>query len=123
PRLEVGREAVGEAMSFDHADLTGVARRHGVEVEEGWGPGKIIFELFEAVGEERLWEPTFVTHYPTEVSPLAARNREDPRVTDRFELFIAGSEYVNAFTELNDPEIGRASCRGRAQGSGRPVAG
>jgi len=55
------------------------------------------------VAEERLWQPTFVTHYPTEVSPLAARNREDPRLTDRFELFIAGSEYANAFTELNDP--------------------
>lgn len=55
------------------------------------------------MAEERLWQPTFVTHYPTEVSPLAARNREDPRLTDRFELFIAGSEYANAFTELNDP--------------------
>ena len=114
PLLEVVSEAVREEISLDHADLAGVARRHGVEVEEGWGPGKIIFELFEAVGEERLWEPTFVTHYPTEVSPLAARNREDPRVTDRFELFIAGSEYVNAFTELNDPVDQRSRFQAQA---------
>jgi lysyl-tRNA synthetase class 2 len=96
-------EAVGEEISFDRADLSDLATRHGVTPEAGWGPGKIVFELFEEVGEATLWQPTFVTHYPTEVSPLAARNREDPRLTDRFELFIAGSEYANAFTELNDP--------------------
>lgn len=101
--LEVVSEAVGEEISFDRADLSDLATRHGVTPEAGWGPGKIVFELFEEVGEATLWQPTFVTHYPTEVSPLAARNREDPRLTDRFELFIAGSEYANAFTELNDP--------------------
>ncbi|MFP3915930.1 MAG: lysine--tRNA ligase [Actinomycetota bacterium] len=101
--LEVVSKAVGEEVTFDHPDLAGLAGRHGVTVEQGWGPGKIIFELFEELGESTIWEPTFVTHYPTEVSPLAARNRDDPRVTDRFELLIAGSEYANAFTELNDP--------------------
>lgn len=103
PLLEVVSEAVGEEVTLDHPDLEGLAARHGVEVEDDWGSGRIVFELFEEMGERALWEPTFVTHYPTEVSPLAARNREDPRVTDRFELVIAGSEYANAFTELNDP--------------------
>lgn len=101
--LDVVSEGVGEEVGFARPDLAGLALRHGVEPGDDWGAGKIIFELFEEVGEKVLWDPTFVTHYPTEVSPLAARNREDPRVTDRFELFIAGSEYANAFTELNDP--------------------
>jgi lysyl-tRNA synthetase class 2 len=101
--LDVVSEAVGEEVTLDRPDLRQLVTRFGVEPQDDWGPGKLVFELFEEVGEERLWEPTFVTHYPTEVSPLAARNREDPRLTDRFELYIAGSEYANAFTELNDP--------------------
>jgi lysyl-tRNA synthetase class 2 len=113
--LDVVSEAVGEVVTFDHADLVGLASRWGVDPEPDWGPGRTIFELFEEVGEGRLWEPTFVIHYPTEVSPLAARNREDPRVTDRFELFIAGSEYANAFTELNDPIDQRARFEAQAE--------
>jgi lysyl-tRNA synthetase, class II len=101
--LEAVSEAVGEEVTFDHPDLEGLAARHGVGTEEGWGPGRIITELFDELVEDQLWAPTFVTHHPTEVSPLAARNRQDPNVTDRFELIIAGSEYANAFTELNDP--------------------
>lgn len=101
--LDVVSEAVGEEVTLDRPDLRQLVTCFGVEPQDDWGPGKLVFELFEEVGEERLWEPTFVTHYPTEVSPLAARNREDPRLTDRFELYIAGSEYANAFTELNDP--------------------
>ena len=71
-------------------------------------PGRIVYALFEGLVEETLWDPTFVTHYPTEVSPLAARNRDDADLTDRFEVFIAGAEYGNAFTELNDPIDQRA---------------
>ncbi|HEX2154277.1 MAG TPA: lysine--tRNA ligase [Acidimicrobiia bacterium] len=112
--LDVVSEAVGEAVGFDHPDLARLARGHGVTVGDDWASGKIIFELFEAVGETTLWEPTFVTHYPTEVSPLAARNRDDPDVTDRFELFIAGSEYANAFTELTDPLDQRARFEAQA---------
>ena len=75
-----------------------------IHVEKSWGPGKLLTELFEATVEERLVQPTFITRYPTEVSPLSRRNDEDPRVTDRFELFICGREIANGFSELNDPE-------------------
>jgi lysyl-tRNA synthetase, class II len=93
----------GGGGEFRPSRPDGVAARHGVEVDPVWGPGRIITELFDELVEDTIWQPTFVTHHPTEVSPLAARNRDDPNVTDRFELIIAGSEYANAFTELNDP--------------------
>jgi lysyl-tRNA synthetase class 2 len=96
-------EAVGEALTFDRGRLADVAAANGVEVEEAWGPGKIVEGLFDELVANDLWDPTFVMHHPTEVSPLAARNRDDPHVTDRFELFIGGAEYGNAFTELIDP--------------------
>jgi lysyl-tRNA synthetase class 2 len=69
-----------------------------------WGPGKLLTELFEATVEEHLLQPTFITQYPTEVSPLSRRNDDKPEVTDRFELFICGREIANGFSELNDPE-------------------
>ncbi len=81
-----------------------VAERLGVPVEDSWGPGKIQLEIFEKTVEETLLDPTFVTHFPTEVSPLARRSAEDPFYTDRFELFLAGREIANGFSELNDYE-------------------
>jgi lysyl-tRNA synthetase class 2 len=82
------------------------ARLKAVEahVEDGWGAGKLLTELYEATVERNLVQPTFMTAYPTEVSPLSRRSDDDPRVTDRFELIIAGSEIANGFSELNDPE-------------------
>lgn len=68
------------------------------------GPGKILTKLFDALVEPRLIQPTFITGYPVEVSPLSRRSRENPTITDRFELFIAGREIANGFSELNDPE-------------------
>lgn len=67
------------------------------------GQGKLIAEIFEAVAEEKLIQPTFVTEHPIEVSPLAKKKAGDPNLTERFELFICGHEYANAFGELNDP--------------------
>ena len=73
-------------------------------MQKSWGIGKLLTEIFEATVEHRLQEPTFITAYPAEVSPLARRNDEDPMVTDRFEFFVGGREIANGFSELNDAE-------------------
>ncbi len=75
-----------------------------IQVKDNWGLGKIQIEIFEATVEEKLMQPTFITEYPTEVSPLARRNDNNPFITDRFELFIGGREIANGFSELNDAE-------------------
>ena len=80
------------------------AKRLGVDVKPGYGLGKIQIEIFEKTVEDNLRDPTFITAYPTEVSPLARRNDQDPFVTDRFEFFVGGRELANGFSELNDPE-------------------
>ncbi|WP_136805471.1 lysine--tRNA ligase [Desulfosediminicola flagellatus] len=87
----------------DDAAVLALAKEKGIQLEDMAGPGKAKTELFELLVEEKLIDPTFITSYPTEVSPLARRNEEDPTVTDRFELFITGRELANAFSELNDP--------------------
>ncbi|MDY6796687.1 MAG: lysine--tRNA ligase [Actinomycetota bacterium] len=97
---KVGEE-VGPETSVDR--LRFLAERHDVRVESGWGPGKMITGLFEKLVEPKLWEPTLVMDYPHEVSPLARAHREDPFLTERFELIIAGRELANAFSELIDP--------------------
>lgn len=94
-------------QGVDIDDLDGArraARSLGIEVHPDWGIGKLHVSIFEHNGEEQLMEPTFITEYPTEVSPLARCNDENPLVTDRFELFIGGREIANGFSELNDPE-------------------
>lgn len=103
--IDLTREAVGEDIDYDTsvADLRELARRHGIESEDHWGQGKLVEALFDALVEHTLWEPTYVTEHPIETSPLARVHRSKPHVTERFELFIAGSEYANAFSELNDP--------------------
>lgn len=80
-----------------------IADKHDLKYEDYWTVGHIINEFFEDFVEDTLIQPTFVYGHPLEVSPLAKKNPEDPRFTDRFELFILGGEYANAFTELNDP--------------------
>ena len=80
-----------------------VARGLGLEVKKGTPHGKTLGDLFEEEVEPSLLQPTFITHYPTEISPLSRRNAEDPSVVDRFELFISGREIANGFSELNDP--------------------
>jgi lysyl-tRNA synthetase class 2 len=80
-----------------------LAKSLGLELKRGTSHGKVLDDLFKELVEPHLVQPTFVTHYPTEVSPLSRRNGKDPEVVDRFELFIAGREIANGFSELNDP--------------------
>ena len=102
---ELATEGAGEEVSFDRSreDLVAILERNGGHAEDTWGKGKLIAEIFEAVAEEKLIQPTFVIDHPLEVSPLAKKKPSDPNYTQRFELFIIGHEYANAFTELNDP--------------------
>ncbi len=104
--IDLVSEKLGREVGLDTpADaFASVAREAGVEVQDGWNSALILAEIYEVVVEDEIWEPTFVTHPPIEVSPLARRNPSDPRLADRFELVIAGSEYANAFSELNDPD-------------------
>ncbi|WP_020405542.1 lysine--tRNA ligase [Hahella ganghwensis] len=81
-----------------------VASGLGIPLKDTWGLGKVQIEIFEKVAEHRLMQPTFITEYPTEVSPLARRSDDNPFVTDRFEFFVGGREIANGFSELNDPE-------------------
>ncbi|WPL16191.1 Lysine--tRNA ligase [Thiorhodovibrio winogradskyi] len=81
-----------------------LAERLGIPLKESYGLGKVQIEIFEKTVESRLMEPTFITEYPLEVSPLARRNDHNPLVTDRFEFFVAGREIANGFSELNDAE-------------------
>ncbi|MDF2856867.1 MAG: lysS [Neobacillus sp.] len=88
-------------MSVEEAQ--GLAKEHGVEIKESMLYGHIVNEFFEQKIEDKLIQPTFIYGHPVEISPLAKKNDEDPRFTDRFELFIVAREHANAFTELNDP--------------------
>lgn len=99
--IEVG--GIDRTILDDPERVLALAREKGLELAANAGPGKAKTELFELLVEEKLIDPTFVTSYPTEVSPLARRNVTNPEVTDRFELFITGREIANAFSELNDP--------------------
>jgi lysyl-tRNA synthetase class 2 len=114
---ELVSERLGEPV--DPGTPLDVLRRHahdqGVKVEDGWSAGRLFFEIYDDAVEPGLWEPTFVTHFPVEVSPLARRSAEDPRVADRFDLVIAGSEYAPAFSELNDPDDQRARFEAQAR--------
>jgi lysyl-tRNA synthetase class 2 len=87
----------------DEQAVFALAKEKGIKLDDKAGVGKAKTELFELLVEEKLIDPTFITSYPTEVSPLARKNEENPEVTDRFELFITGRELANAFSELNDP--------------------
>jgi lysyl-tRNA synthetase class 2 len=104
------KEAIREYMDFSADDIENEdvvrakARELGVLPHATAPLGKVLEELFGAVVEPHLIQPTFVVSYPVEVSPLARRNEQDPRFVDRFELYIAGRELANAFSELNDPE-------------------
>lgn len=94
-----------EAHQLDNLETArDLARQVGVEPQNHWGLGKVQMEIFEATAEHQLSQPTFVTEYPAEVSPLARRQDDNPFVTDRFEFFVGGREIANGFSELNDAE-------------------
>jgi len=116
----VAHTELTEAEALDGARLKALLTRHNVAVEDSWGWGRLLSEAFETWVEEKLIQPTFVTQYPVEISPLSRRNDDDERVTDRFELFVAGREVANGFSELNDPadqaERFRAQVEAKAQG-------
>ena len=103
--IDLVKEATGVEVhpSQPREQLVALAEKHGVKVLPHFGPGKIIEELFEATSEAALREPTFVTGHPVEISPLARVDRNDPHLTERFELFVGGRELANAYSELNDP--------------------
>ena len=103
--VDLVSEVVGEQVDLDTPTehLRELCEAKGIETQDSWGSGKLIFELYDELVEKTIVNPTFVCDYPVEVSPLSKRKPDDPRLTERFELVIAGSEYANAFSELNDP--------------------
>ena len=105
PMTEIVSDVLGRAVTLDTPveELQAACREHNIEVKPEWTAGKLIAELYDELGEDSIVNPTFVCDYPVEVSPLAKRYEDDPRITHRFELVIAGHEYANAFSELNDP--------------------
>jgi lysyl-tRNA synthetase, class II len=121
--LDLVRDATGrDQLSYasPDAELRALCDAHEVHCEQAWGPGKLLLELYEALVEHTLWDPTFVVDYPVEVSPLARRHRSQPHVTERFELIVTGREFGNAFSELIDPDDQRvrfeAQARAKAAG-------
>jgi len=121
--LELVREATDRPdldYAMEPAALREICHDHDVHVEDAWGAGKLVLELYEALVEHTLWEPTFVLDYPVEVSPLARRHRSEPEVTERFELIMVGREHANAFTELIDPadQRERFEAQARAKAAG-----
>ena len=105
PMTDIVSDVLGYKVTLDTPveELASAACAKGIEVKPEWTAGKIIAEIYDELGEDTIVNPTFVCDYPIEVSPLAKRFEEDPRLTHRFELVIAGHEYANAFSELNDP--------------------
>lgn len=102
---EIVSDVLGREVTLDTPveELFAACAERGIEAKPEWTAGKLIAEIYDELGEDTIVNPTFVCDYPVEVSPLAKRNEEDPRLTHRFELVIAGHEYANAFSELNDP--------------------
>lgn len=96
--------AVSLAQLNDDSQARALATELGIALKDSWGLGKVQLEIFEKTAEHLLDQPTFITAYPTEVSPLARRNDDNPFITDRFEFFVGGRELANGFSELNDAE-------------------
>ena len=115
--VELIEEHIGVAVSVDtpRSELVDLCNKHDVKIKDSYGPGKLILELYEKTVEANTWEPTFVTEYPTEVSPLSRVHRSKPGLTERFECIVAGRELCNAFTELIDPADQRSRFEDQAK--------
>jgi lysyl-tRNA synthetase class 2 len=110
PMTELVAEATGLTLDVraPRSELVKAAGETGIAVEEAWGTGKILLEIYEKTTEPELWGPVFVTDYPAEVSPLARRHRDGPELVERYEPVVAGRELGNGFSELIDPDDQRA---------------
>ena len=117
--VSLASEAVGKELSLDTPidELRSICRDHGVETKEGYGPGKLLLELYEKTTEHTLWNPTHVVDYPKEVSPLARDHRSEPGMTERFETIVAGRELCNGYSELIDPDEQRSRFEEQARQS------
>ena len=114
---EVIAECAGVEVSLDSgpAELRACCDRLGIATGAGWGPGKLLLEIYEKAAEPNLWGPVFVVDYPAEVSPLSRRHRTRPGYAERFEGIVAGRELCNAFTELVDPAEQRSRFEAQAE--------
>ncbi|MBR2834120.1 MAG: lysine--tRNA ligase [Coriobacteriales bacterium] len=117
PMCELVSEVCGCEITMDTPleVLRDVCKKQGIEPQDDWGAGKLIFELYDEKVEKTIVNPTFVIDYPVEVSPLAKKKSDDERLTHRFELVIGGAEYANAFSELNDPVDQEARFKAQAE--------
>jgi len=112
------------SVTMTTEELAVVAAKLGVPIEDDWGPGKLVLEIYEKTTESHLWGPVFVCDYPVEVSPLAREHRHSPGLVERFEPIVAGCELGNAFSELVDPDVQRARFEDQAakRAAGDPEA-
>jgi len=117
PMTELIAEHAGVEVDVDMdvEELRKIASGFDIPVDEEWGPGKLILEIYEKTTEGELWGPVFVTDYPQEVSPLAREHRSKPGYVERFEPILAGRELGNAFSELTDPDVQRANFEEQAR--------
>jgi lysyl-tRNA synthetase, class II len=107
--LELVSEATGEEITLERDDLSKIAAARGIETEPDWGPGKIVYELYEKLVERDLWGPVWVRDLPREVSPLARPHRTEPGLVEHTDLVLCGVELIPAYSELSDPDEQRRS--------------
>lgn len=117
PLVELASDAAGRELAIDMSrdELASVATEKGIEVHADWGPGKILFQLYDKLAEGEIWGPAFVVDFPEEVSPLARPHTGKPGFAERFEAVCAGREMANAFSELNDPVLQRQRLEAQAK--------